>query len=63
MDSSAVEIETYVKNHKVFNTVTDCNGNEVASQKVRDDKTDADEQYATIFSVKIPPLGYSTYKS
>ena len=58
---SAVEIETYVKNHKVFNTVTDCNGNEVASQKVRDDKTDADEQYATVFSVKIPPLGYSTY--
>lgn len=56
------EVTTEVKIRKLPLSVTDENGTDVNIQKVRDSKTDGGVQHATAFSVKLPPLGYRTYK-
>lgn len=56
------EVSTDVRIRKMPLSVTDENGSDVEIQVVRDSKTDYEKQHATIFSVKLPPLGYRVYR-
>ncbi len=41
--------------------IEDCNGQPIAIQKVRAEKTDQHRKWATMFNADLPPLGYSVF--
>ncbi|MBE6703175.1 MAG: alpha-mannosidase [Ruminococcaceae bacterium] len=56
------EVEAPVHIRKSYQRVADAQGRTLPSQQVRDSKTNHLDKYATLFTARVPALGYALYR-